>query len=130
MKFYNILKGANKSLCLGLSQSEFDCKCKHISCKVTPINSELIDCYERLRIKLNIPLRITSGFRCSLWNHECGGTARSYHQHGLAIDFAYEGALLNYPTDIILKHIQEAGFQFSYFHKEKNFFHAQTSRFI
>jgi hypothetical protein len=129
MKFFNILKGTEKQLGIGLLHSEFWCRCKHVSCKSTPIHQEFIDAYVRLRVKLNVPLRITSGFRCHLWNHECGGTARSYHQYGLALDFAYENAVTNYPVEIILKHIQEAGFQFSYYNKEKNFFHIQLGRF-
>jgi uncharacterized protein YcbK (DUF882 family) len=129
MKFFNILKGQGKSLCLGLSQDEFDCKCKNPSCKVTPIHQEFLDAYEALRKKLNVPLRITSGYRCPLHNYNVGGTARSYHQHGMAVDFAYENAVTNYPVDIILKHAHEAGFQFCYYHKDKNFIHCQIGRF-
>lgn len=129
MKFYNILKGVEKQLCLGMLHSEVWCKCKHVSCKATPVHQEILDAYEKLRIKLNVPFKISSGHRCELHNHEVGGTARSYHQYFLAIDVVYVGAITNYPVDIVIKHATEAGFQFVYYNSEKNFFHFQVGRF-
>lgn len=125
---YNLFKSDERQLCTGLLHSEFRCQCKHPSCKYTPIRGIFIEAYEKLRMKLNIPLKINSGYRCTYHNHDIGGTPRSMHQSGLAIDIAYTGALLNYPPDIVLKHITESGFHMSYFDDKKNFFHMQTIR--
>lgn len=130
MNFQYLLKGEDKQLCTGLLHSEVWCKCKYASCRATPIHKDMIDCYERLRIKLNVPLKINSGHRCAQHNYDSGGSPKSFHQSFLAIDIAYTGALLNFPQEIVIKHIQEAGFQFSYYDSVKHFFHCQVSRFL
>lgn len=43
---------------------EFDCGCKNPECQETLISQELLDRLDRMRIALDCPLHITSGFRC------------------------------------------------------------------
>jgi uncharacterized protein YcbK (DUF882 family) len=44
-----------------------------------------------LRGKLNLPLVVTSGFRCPKHNKEVGGKPNSYHLVGKAVDISTEG---------------------------------------
>ena len=65
--------------------SEFRCKC----CKKLPIdgmNKELIQLLEDIRIKLDTPVNITSGYRCEKHNTACGGKPKSQHLLGSAAD--------------------------------------------
>lgn len=66
------------------SGSEFICP----DCGTGIIAAELIHLLERLRSKLNVPLRVTSGYRCPRHNAQIGGAPDSFHQLGLAVDIA------------------------------------------
>jgi len=125
---YNLFKSDERQICLGLEHSEARCKCKHPSCRHTPIRQSFIEAYVKLRTKLNIPLKINSFYRCPLHNYEIGGSPRSSHMSGLAIDISYSGSLLNFPVEVVIKHITEAGFAMCYFDEAKKFFHMQVLR--
>ena len=55
------------------------------SAKVMKNLKSLCEALELLRLKTG-PLRVTSGFRSAALNKAIGGSARSYHRFGLAVD--------------------------------------------
>jgi len=64
-------------------QSEFACKC----CGKVVVDSRLIRKLEQLRHELgDVPIVITSGYRCPRHNKGAGGANSSYHMKGLAVD--------------------------------------------
>lgn len=90
MKTMILDKGLNKELCAGLGSLEFQCKCLRDSCHFSIINEELIDKYEKLRVKIARPLDINSGFRCQAHNldEKVKGRPKSRHTKGMAIDIS------------------------------------------
>ena len=62
--------------------SEFACPC----CNVVMLHPKLLAKLVELRKILERPVYITSGYRCSKYNHQIGGIANSYHRIGLAAD--------------------------------------------
>jgi len=81
---------------------EFSCKC----CGETKINIELILALEKLRVLVNRPVIITSGYRCSLHNTEVGGAKYSQHVMGNAVDIKIKGML---PSEVA-KLAKQCGF--------------------
>jgi len=74
------------------SLSEFECKC---GCEM-PSNilenvKELSYHLQRLRDKLDSPIKINSGYRCENHNKAIGGKKHSQHLKGLASDIVVEG---------------------------------------
>lgn len=63
---------------------EFACKC----CGVSRIDHMLVERLERMRLILDYPLIVTSGFRCVEHNKAVGGAQDSYHLDGKAVDLA------------------------------------------
>ena len=70
------------------SRSEFACKGTNCCGHSAPVQPELISALQALRDQLNLPLNITSGFRCNRHNESVGGAARSFHTLGMAADVA------------------------------------------
>ena len=70
------------------SRSEFACKGTNCCGHSAPVHPELISALQALRDQLNLPLSITSGFRCNRHNESVGGAARSFHTLGMAADVA------------------------------------------
>lgn len=118
----------NSILCEGLSHDEFKCKCDYDSCKITLISDKLLKAYWRLRAHVNVPLKITSGYRCPRHNNEIpGSNDRSYHQLGAAIDIAFAGSVAQkYSPHEFIKLSHAYGFTFGYFNQEKNFIHLEV----
>lgn len=83
--FY-LLKNETLRLSAHLRHKEFRCKCSYKDCTFTLVSQSLVNNYERVRANINIKLRVTSGFRCQKHNFDVGGSDRSYHKLGLAID--------------------------------------------
>ena len=50
------------------------------------LNPLFLEKLEKLRKIIEEPIHITSGYRCSKYNHQIGGVANSYHFIGLAAD--------------------------------------------
>ena len=67
--------------------SEFQCKC----CGQNKVSQVLIDMCQMIRDKVNMPIRINSGYRCPKHNAEVGGVKNSYHAQGLAADLSCGG---------------------------------------
>ena len=70
------------------SRSEFACKGTNCCGHSAPVHPELISALQDLRDHLNLPLSITSGFRCNRHNEFVGGAAQSFHTLGMAADVA------------------------------------------
>jgi len=81
-----LLKSQKAQLSANLNSTELKCKCAYQHCKITPVDLFLVECFQRLRQKSNQPLRISSGYRCTHHNFDIGGSQRSRHQIGDAVD--------------------------------------------
>jgi uncharacterized protein YcbK (DUF882 family) len=57
------------------------------NCHTLVIDLSLIDLMEKLRVSINLPINITSGYRCPSDNAKAGGAKASMHLYGRAIDF-------------------------------------------
>jgi len=66
---------------------ELMCRC----CTTTLVDQELIDALEGLRTRLDVPVKILSGYRCPTYNLEIGGRAFSRHLKGQAADVEIPG---------------------------------------
>ena len=61
---------------------EFECSC----CKAIIVDIRLLDKLEDLRAYLEMPIKITSGYRCAKHNKAVGGATHSQHMRGKAAD--------------------------------------------
>jgi len=70
--------------------SEF--ACRHCG-KLPPqgMDPKLIDTLQRIRDHVGVPVRINSGYRCTVHNANVGGAANSQHLYGTAADFVVQG---------------------------------------
>ena len=66
--------------------ADFACRCG--KCPVSIISDRLIYLVEKVRIRFGDGLVITSAYRCWPHNAAVGGSRHSYHQGGMAVDFA------------------------------------------
>lgn len=62
--------------------SEFACNC----CGVHRMDPDFVDTLDNIRIDADMPMVITSGYRCPKHNANVGGKATSAHTKGLAVD--------------------------------------------
>ena len=74
---------------------EFDCQC---GCDLTGINmdADFIDKLQKIRAQIDFPLIVTSGLRCKSHNARVGGSSRSKHMLGIAVDFYLTDAVKRY----------------------------------
>jgi len=77
------------------SRHEFACRC----CDRAEINQRLVDALQELRDLAGLPVRVTSGYRCSEHNRAIGGATRSQHLLGTAADISVRGMT---PTEMYL----------------------------
>lgn len=73
-------------------------------------------CLQPIRERLNKPMNISSGFRCSEVNKLVGGVSNSQHTTGQAVDFTVDGMT---PAQIIEK-IKSYGIEFDQLINEYN----------
>ena len=62
--------------------SEFECR----HCGTVRLSNRLVTLLQALRDTLGAPVVITSGYRCPTHNKAVGGSERSYHMQGKAVD--------------------------------------------
>jgi len=74
-------------LSANFSHWEFQCKC----CGRYEMAPALLAGLQRLRGLVDVPIHITSGFRCKKQNKKVDGMAASQHLHGRAADIVIEG---------------------------------------
>lgn len=69
----------------------FDCHCHFDTCKVTYLDTDLLDYLEKKSDLFLAPIRIISGFRCVQHNRDVGGKIGSIHLIGKAADIQIHG---------------------------------------
>ena len=95
--------------------SEFSCPC----CNRVMLHPKILIKLIGLRKILERPVYITSGYRCSKYNHQIGGVPNSYHCIGLAADIKVKD--INLITLLeICENIDFAGIGL---YEKKNFLH-------
>ena len=68
-------------------KTEFQCKC---GCYMQYFDELLFKMLEELRAELgHKPIKINSGYRCKAHNDRIGGTRKSQHMEGRAVDIQY-----------------------------------------
>jgi uncharacterized protein YcbK (DUF882 family) len=118
-----ISKFQNVELCDYLMSDEMRCKCHLDSCRATIISDKLLRCFEDFRTFVDLPIYVTSGFRCMQHNFDVGGKQLSKHLIGKAIDFSAKNILEVYEVGRIEFMAKDCGFRFVKYYPEKNFFH-------
>lgn len=68
------------------SKLELRCRCWSPSCDATPVTAEFLAALNRLRADWGRPLVVTSASRCKSHNAKVGGSPKSQHMLGLAVD--------------------------------------------
>lgn len=58
-------KGQPEQVTEHFVSTEFDCPCKREDCRETKISWDLLEFLEAIRVRVKVPLTITSGFRCA-----------------------------------------------------------------
>lgn len=95
--------------------SEFTCPC----CNHVMLHPKLLVKLVELRNILERAVYVTSGYRCTRYNHQIGGITSSYHCIGLAADIKVK--------DINLIELLEIGENIDFngigFYEKKNFLH-------
>lgn len=116
-------KGYPRTLTTHLEQKEFDCKCERPECTITLFDSSLGLSFRLLRLELNCPIAVNSGYRCAAHNQDTVGSAfLSLHQAGRAID-------LSCPDSVDFDHFADACkgyFKKTIEYPESNFVHCQN----
>ena len=84
-------KRANIRLSPHFTTAEFDCKCRHATCRVTYVDEALVLKLEEARAILGCPIYINSGFRCTYHNQKIRGKPGSQHLQGKAVDITTRG---------------------------------------
>lgn len=83
-------------------RSEFACKCGGKYCNGYPVEPQklLVETADKVREHFGVPVRLSSGVRCSKHNANVGGVSNSRHKTGKAMDFSVTGrsaaTVLNY----------------------------------
>ena len=76
-------------------RDEFACKC---GCGRAAINLYLVECLQRVRDIVDVPIIINSGYRCPAHNKAIKGSQQSRHMLGLAADIRAHSEY--YPDEI------------------------------
>ena len=75
-------------LCEYFSRSEFECSC---GCGFDTVDIETLKVLEDVRHHFGRPVVINSACRCSSYNKEIGGSNKSQHVLGRAVDIVVSG---------------------------------------
>ena len=94
---------------------EFECPC----CNRVMLSPDLLTRLNHLRIIINKPIYINSGYRCKEENQRVGGVPGSYHLLGMAVDIQVKDILL---SDLLV-YAQGIEFNGIGFYENKNFLH-------
>ena len=90
-------------------EKEFDCKC---GCGLRPEgqpNDELIDILVNIREHFQSPLIINSAFRCENHNKKVGGSSKSRHLIGDAVDFRIKNVETKKVYDYVISNYENYG---------------------
>lgn len=86
---YNTDKHSTEQLSTNFKAREFDCKCGN--CSRTLIDDKLVNYLQTIRNHFEMPITITSGYRCASHNAAVGGSSKSKHTTGEAADIQVTG---------------------------------------
>lgn len=75
-----------------LTEPGMACPC----CGRNEVNLDLLDALQSVRDLLELPIIITSGYRCNKHNISIGGKPGSSHKKGLAVDIAINSSHYGY----------------------------------
>lgn len=120
------LKTSKLLLTNGLSHNEFKCKCNYKECRSTLVNELLLKAYGRFRTDIDTMLHINSGYRCPRHNLIVGGSERSRHQSGEAIDIDYATLKDEFSHEEIIDKLRCAGFTYVQWYADLEFFHCDV----
>lgn len=70
------------------SRSEFECSC---GCGGDTVDTTTLEALEAIRQHFDAPIKITSAYRCLMYNKEVGSTDASQHPLGRAVDIKVKG---------------------------------------
>ena len=100
--------------------NEFRCKC---GCGEVTITADLTYRIDAARAIAGVPFIINSGYRCAKHNKAIGGSPRSSHLLGEAVDIKVEDS---HARSAILTGLREAGF--NRIGIDKEFIHADVTK--
>jgi len=95
--------------------SEFECPC----CRAVRLEPLLVNFLQALRFALNVPIKVTSGYRCKSHNKEVGGVKESRHLIGRAVDVSIRDC----DNELVLKVARKIGFKYCYYNMDKCYYH-------
>lgn len=119
-------KNKLQTICEGLNALEFQCKCKHESCRSILIHPLFIEAYENFRVLIDVPCIINSGHRCTLHNFKEGGKPMSRHLSGEAGDIDLTKILEVWSIDRVIFIAKECGFRYVKHYEKLNFIHVDV----
>ncbi len=83
-------KSAKAKLSKNFNVKEFACK-GNGCCEKVKIDTELVDCLQKIRDHFGVPVIINSAYRCAVHNRVVGGASASKHLLGMAADIVVKG---------------------------------------
>ncbi len=102
---------------------EFECKCTNKECIDQRISVELIDRLTKLRLEVNSPIRINSGFRCSKHQEAIRNSGvstvvakKSTHELGDAADISVSSLIVPVTIPFAEKHFKSIGVANNFLH--------------
>lgn len=118
--YYVWKKGQDAKISPHFKESEFSCKCSFESCIDQKIAVEIIDKLEKVRTELDMPIQVTSGYRCAAHQKALKdqgletATGVSSHQMGWAADIKCKD--INKLSELCDKYFQSVGTAKSFVH--------------
>lgn len=91
IKKYSIKNEGDKKLSEHFKVKEFACKDGNDEIL---IDDEVVEALEKIRVTINKPIKIISGYRTASYNIQCGGASDSYHVKGQAVDIQADEPLI------------------------------------
>ncbi len=105
--------------------SEFACKGFNCCGNSAPIHMELVLLLQAIRERVQMPVRVSSGFRCRTHNSRvAGASANSYHTRGMAADIFIDRPAT--ARDLMTQAqaaVEELGYGFLLYYEAQNFVH-------
>ena len=127
-----IKKHDDYQLAYGLTNREFRCKCGFLECQFTIFDHALLKAYEEFRKIVDMPLTITSGYRCqrhhyiNVYNGDLQKLTKSQHLLGKAIDISIANLVNKFQLATLVEIAKTAGFKFIKTYETRKFIHMDT----
>lgn len=121
--YYIWNKGENLWMNNWFKTKEFECKCTNKECIDQRISVELIDRLTKMRLEVNSPIRINSGFRCSKHQEAIRNSGvstvvakKSTHELGDAADISVSSLIVPVTIPFAEKHFKSIGVANNFLH--------------